>query len=153
MTSDCDLYLRGPRDPDAVLARFTELAPGLRLEQGELVGDRFSAVATRVRPAGRIIIEWRYGIAPTVDVMFILDSRELGPAFERALGLVLAYLDREPGDAALCSALRQPLLIRRDGELLLNNQAVDYWTHERLDRVRQPYRVTALHSLAGLALL
>ena len=153
MASDCDLYLKGPKDPDAVLARFTEFDPGLRLEQGELVGDHFSAVATRVRPAGRIIIEWRYGIAATVDVMFILDSRAPGPAFERAVGVVLAYLAREPGDAALCSSFRQPLLIRRHGELLLNNEATDYWTRERLDRVRQPYRATALHSLAGLALL
>jgi hypothetical protein len=153
MTSDCDLYLRGPRDPESVLARFMEVCPALRLEQGELVGERFSAVATRVRPAGRIIVEWRYGIAPTVDVMFILDGREPGHAFEDALRAVLAYLDHEPWDAALCAALRQPLLIRREGELLLNNQAVEYWTHERLDLVRQPHRITTLHSVAALALL
>lgn len=80
------------------------------------------------------------GFTPTVGVVFRYDKfRDFAPQDEDMVRLTVALLDRVPGDAVLHWQYESIWLVRRDGELSLN-EASDIWPPDRLALVPPPYR-------------
>ncbi|MDH6138886.1 hypothetical protein P3T35_000875 [Kitasatospora sp. GP30] len=75
----------------------------------------------------------------TVAVAFTLDKRDTITAMDEVVHLAAGLLRRVPGDAVLHFQSEVIWLLRRDGDLSLDERA-DHWTPERLAAVATPYR-------------
>jgi hypothetical protein len=80
------------------------------------------------------------GFTPTVSVGFRLDKfRSLTDQEDDIVRITSALLDRIPADAVLLREYEQIWLLRRDGELSLNERT-DIWPPHRLALITQPYQ-------------
>jgi hypothetical protein len=80
------------------------------------------------------------GFVPTVRVAFRLGKvTDMSAQQDDMIRLVSGLLDRVPGDAVLHYEYEYIWLLRRDGELSLNERS-DIWPPQRLAAVHQPYR-------------
>ncbi len=77
---------------------------------------------------------------PTIRIAYRLDKfRDLEQQTDTMVRLTAALLENSPGDAALTWDLEQVWLLRRNGELTLNERD-DLWTPRRLAFIPLPYR-------------
>lgn len=80
------------------------------------------------------------GFTPEVMVVFRLDKdSDSGPQQDDMIRVVSGLLNHVSGDAVLHFQLEIIWLLRRDGELTLNERD-DLWPPERLALLSQPYR-------------
>jgi hypothetical protein len=80
------------------------------------------------------------GFIPTVRVAFRLGkSTNMSAQQDDMIRLVFRLLDRVPGDAVLHFQYEYIWLLRRAGELSLNERS-DLWQPQRLAAAHQPYR-------------
>jgi hypothetical protein len=80
------------------------------------------------------------GFSPTVVVAFRLGKfTDMSAQQDDMIRLVSHLLDRVPGDAVLHFQYEYIWLLRRGGELSLNERS-DIWPPHRLAAVHQPYR-------------
>lgn len=79
------------------------------------------------------------GAAPTVRVAYRLAKTDIGAQQDDVVRLVLGLLAKVPGDAVLHHDFETIWLVRRGGELLLNERD-DLWPPHRLTLLHQPYR-------------
>jgi hypothetical protein len=80
------------------------------------------------------------GFAPTVRVAFRFDKfTDMSAQKDDMVRLVSDLLDRVSGDAVLHFDYEYIMLLRRDGDLSLNERS-DIWPTDLLAAVRQPYR-------------
>ena len=87
------------------------------------------------------------GFAPTVSVAFRLDKEgEVDYQQDDIARVVSGLFERVPGDAVLHREFEDIWLLRRDGELTLNEQD-DLWPAHRRAALSQPYR-RATHTFA-----
>jgi hypothetical protein len=90
------------------------------------------------RPWNAVIVD--LGFTPTVTVVFRESQRtDMSAQDDDMVLLVSALLDRVPGDAVLHFQSEEIWLLRRGGELSLNEQE-EIWPPQRLAAVHQPYR-------------
>lgn len=75
--------------------------------------------------------------AATIDLQ-VDGTRDVEPQYEQMLQMVLGLLAALPGDAVLHYAYATVWLVRRDGQLILNEED-DVWPPERLASVDVPY--------------
>ena len=80
--------------------------------------------------------------AAIVDLQ-IEGTMAVGPQLDEMLVLVFDLLARRPGDAVLHFEYARVWFLRRDGRLVLNDDA-SIWTPERLARVPPPYERASL---------
>jgi hypothetical protein len=86
------------------------------------------------------VVRDELGFTPTVSVGFRLDKfRSLADQEDDIVRLTSALLDCIPGDAVLHWDYEQIWLLRRDGELSLNERT-DIWPPHRLALITQPYQ-------------
>src|SRR5690606_4266207 len=90
------------------------------------------------RGAGDPVTE-ELGFNPTVDVTFRLAKDAASPQQDQVVGLVAGLLRRVPGDAVLHYLGEHLWLVRRDGELVVNERP-DFWSPERLAMLPTPFR-------------
>jgi hypothetical protein len=84
-----------------------------------------------------------FEITPTVAVGFSVCKHDRIPEQQDVLvRLAIGLLDRVTGDAVL-SGVEAIWLMRRDGELILNERN-DIWSEHRLAKLHQPYQRRAL---------
>ena len=89
------------------------------------------------RPWNAVIVD--LGFTPTVTMMFRLDkSTDISAQLDDVISLVSGLLDRVPGDAVLHFDYEYIMLLRRNGDLSLNERS-DIWPPQRLAAVQQPY--------------
>jgi hypothetical protein len=99
---------------------------------------RIQVVDANPRPWNAVIED--LGFTPTVRVEFRLDKfTDMSDQKDDMIRLVSDLLDRVPGDAVLHFQYEQIWLLRRDGDLSLNERG-DIWPPQRLAMVSQPYR-------------
>ena len=80
------------------------------------------------------------GFTPTVRAAFRLDKvTDTIEQTDDPIGLVAGLLDRVPGDAVLHLGYEVIWLLRRKGDLSLNERD-DLWQPQRLAAVQHPYR-------------
>jgi len=93
---------------------------------------------TDPRPWNAVIVD--LGFTPTITVVFReSQSTDMSAQDDDMVLLVSALLDRIPGDAVLHFQSEEIWLLRRGGELSLNEQE-EIWPPQRLAAVHQPYR-------------
>ncbi|MFB8167872.1 SitI3 family protein [Kitasatospora purpeofusca] len=101
-------------------------------------GTRVRVFAAHPKPWNPLITD--LGITPTVSVTFRLDKTDnLSGQEDDIVRLVSGLLTRLPGDAVLQYHYEVVWLLRRGGELSLDERD-DLWTPARLAAVPQPYR-------------
>ncbi|MDC0712484.1 SitI3 family protein [Stigmatella sp. ncwal1] len=105
----------------------------------ETAGPGFLASAGPVAPLSQTILQEDLGIAPSVNLHFWIDSgEERHAAITSMLQAGLAVLRQVPGDAVLLFIGETVLLLRRQGQLFLDERT-GIWTPERLKQVDMPY--------------
>lgn len=103
-----------------------------------VLGTWIRVVEARPRPWNAVITD--LGFTPTVWVAFRLGKRdELDHQQDDMIRLVSGLLDRVPGGAVLHLDYEHIWLLRRGGDLSLNERD-DLWTPNRLAALSQPYR-------------
>jgi hypothetical protein len=81
-----------------------------------------------------------FGITATLlAALWIDDSRPVEPQVAQMVTVVLALLDRVPGDALLHLDYEDAWLLRRAGQLLVNDDP-EVWTPERSALVTRPHQ-------------
>ncbi|WP_394613699.1 SitI3 family protein [Lentzea sp. JNUCC 0626] len=121
-----------PGDPEVTLGQ---------LLQGVAVAEGTWLRVGATEPSPWSVVESDLGFAPTVWVVFRLDketdtARQLDDVVRRTI----AVLDEVPGDAVLHFDYEVVWLLRRGGELSLNDRD-DIWTPQRLAAVgSRPHR-------------
>jgi hypothetical protein len=132
--------------PEQVARRLPALPGDPEVTLGQLLGGVAVADGTWVRvgrtePRPWNVVESDLGFTPTVWVVFRLDkendtARQLDDVVRRTVEL----LDEVPGDAVLHFDYEVVWLVRRGGELSLNDRD-DLWTPARLAAVgNRPHR-------------
>ncbi len=154
MALSYDLDLATSSSPEQVARAVLDVGRPSGLFQGAATPEQLSTdgavtpLKTWVRVYERTAAPWSplvtdFGITPTVAVGFGIYKHERIPEQQDDLVRVATgLLDRVTGDAML-SGMDTIWLIRRDGELILNDRA-DIWPEHRLATVRLPYRRKAL---------
>ena len=85
-----------------------------------------------------------FGFERGASVDFQIDgSRDPGPEYDQLLQLTFALLARVPGDAVLHYGYAEVWLLRRGGQLVLNERP-DIWPPDRLAGVPVPYQQAPL---------
>ncbi|PSL57145.1 hypothetical protein B0I31_102123 [Saccharothrix carnea] len=79
------------------------------------------------------------GAPPTVRVAYRLAKTDIGTQQDDVVRLVLGLLAKIPGDAVLHHDFETIWLVRRGGELVLNERD-DLWPPHRRGLLTQPYR-------------
>ncbi|WP_327290304.1 SitI3 family protein [Streptomyces sp. NBC_01198] len=116
------------------------VTPELLLDPGAVSehGTWIRVVATRPQPWSPLITD--LGITPSVRVAFVFDKEsDLARQEDDVIQLVTGLLEHVPGDAVLEYHDEIIWLLRRNGDLSLNERD-DLWSPRRLAEVRQPYR-------------
>ncbi|MFI1097329.1 SitI3 family protein [Streptomyces sp. NPDC020917] len=116
------------------------VTPELLLDPGAVSehGTWIRVVVTRPQPWSPLVTD--FGITPSVRVAFVLDKEaDLAVQEDDIVHLVAALLERVPGDAALEFHDEIIWLLRRGGDVSLNERD-DLWPPRRLAVMRQPYR-------------
>ncbi|WP_163863955.1 SitI3 family protein [Myxococcus eversor] len=149
MSLDYNFRIATELEPERVLAVvFHSLE--LRLDTGasgeEVEGRGFLLTASAVAPKSREMVEEALGFSPSVDLQFWLDDSERRVAMAAMLRGVLAVLHQVPGDATLLCGGDTVLLLRREGQLILDS-GTGAWTPERLASVDALYEMRQLPSL------
>ena len=117
------------------------VTPGRVFDEGVVTGRGTWIRVSEVRPQPWIsVITTDLGFTPTVSVTFRLDKfRESSDQQDDMIRLVAGLLDRVPGDAVLHFEYEVIWLLRRSGDLSLNERD-DLWPPQRLTGLSQPYR-------------
>jgi hypothetical protein len=116
------------------------VTPELLLGEGIATkrGTWIHATDTKV-PSWSVMPE-DFGFTPTVTVSFRQDKfTDTLAQTDDMIRLTSYLLDHVPGDAALHFEFEYIMLLRRDGELSLNERS-DIWSPQRLAMVRQSYQ-------------
>jgi hypothetical protein len=116
----------------------SSVSPELILEEGVTTshGTWVRVIDANPRPWDAVITD--LGFTPTVTVGFRL-GRTAFASQDEMVQLTSGLLERVPGDAVLHFQYEDIWLLRRDGELSLNERD-DLWPPRRLATVRQPCR-------------
>jgi hypothetical protein len=110
------------------------------LDQGVTTGLGLWIKVIEANPRPWNAVKADLGFTPTVWVAFRLDKLgDMSAQEDDMARLVYGLLERIPGDAVLHFQYEEIWLLRRDGDLSLNEQDV-LWPPQRLAAVRQPYR-------------
>ncbi|WP_052708713.1 SitI3 family protein [Streptomyces sp. NRRL S-495] len=151
MSISHSLNLATPMPAAEVARALNDIAQGVRLFDSttmpeqlltEGVDTRFGTwvrvFAANPKPWNPLITDLE--VTPTVSVAFRLDKTDdLSGQEDDIVRLVSGLLTRLPGDAVLQYHYEVIWLLRRGGELSLNERD-DLWTPARLAAVPQPYR-------------
>lgn len=149
MSLDYNFRIATALKPESVLAvvlQTLELRPDIGASGEEVEGRGFLLAASAVAPMSREMVEEALGFSPSVDLQFWLDDGQRHIAMTTMLRGVLAVLRQVPGDATLLFGGEAVLLLRREGQLILDSGA-GAWTPERLAFVEAPYEMRELPSL------
>ncbi|KOV76907.1 SitI3 family protein [Nocardia sp. NRRL S-836] len=114
--------------------------PDAFLDGADLVRGTWVLVAeAKVQPWNPVVAD--LGFTPTARLAFRLGKDgPLDPQVDDVLALSVGLLDHVAGDAVLHRDFEEILLLRRAGQLLLNERD-DLWTAQRLAAVRpRPFR-------------
>jgi hypothetical protein len=109
------------------------------MDDGVLIRRRqwMRVLTDNPRPWDQVIVE--LGFTPTVRVAFRQNkSTDTVEQTDDIVRLTSGLLDRVQGDAVLHFDYEYIQLVRRNGELILNDD--DVWSPEGLAAVHQPYR-------------
>lgn len=123
------------------------VTPDRILDEGAATrfGTWLRVVQTTPRPNHPIVTD--LGINPTVLVVFRLDKdNRIADQQDDVIRLTTGLLSRIPGDAVLHYQLETIWLLRRSGELTINERD-DIWPPHRLALLDQPVR-RATHTFA-----
>ncbi|GHG23328.1 MULTISPECIES: SitI3 family protein [Amycolatopsis] len=154
MAISYDLEMATSSSPEQVARALLDAGRPLRLFEGSVTPEQVSRdgavtpLRTWVRVYERNPAPWSpvvtdLGITPTVAIGFGIYKHDRIPEQQDELvRLVTGLLDRVTGDAVL-SGMETIWLIRRDGELILNDRD-DIWPENRLATLPRPYRRKAL---------
>ncbi|MBA2694518.1 MAG: hypothetical protein H0U62_01390 [Actinobacteria bacterium] len=116
------------------------VTPERVLDEGvaTVLGTWIRVVEAKPRPWNAVVTD--LGFTPTVWITFRLSKRdELDHQQDDMNRLVSGLLDRVPGDAVLHLDYEHIWLLRRGGDLSLNERD-DLWTPNRLAALSQRYR-------------
>lgn len=115
------------------------VTPELILQEGAETarGTWIRVIEANPRPWNAVITD--LGFTPTVSVGFRLDKTDPVTAQDEMIRLTSGLLDRIPGEAVLHFQYEVIWLVRRGGELSLNERD-DLWPANRLASVSQPYQ-------------
>ncbi|MFY2562279.1 SitI3 family protein [Corallococcus terminator] len=149
MSLDYNFRIATTLEPERVLSVVLE-ALGLRRGTGasgeEIAGPGFLLAAGNVAPSSREMVAEALGFSPSVDLQFWLDEGQRHAAMTAMLQGVLAVLREVRGDATLLFGGDTVLLLRREGQLVLDS-GTGAWTPERLAFAVVPYEMRELPSL------
>jgi hypothetical protein len=117
------------------------------LDEGVATGLGLWIRVTEAKPRPWNAVITDLGFTPTVSVTFRLDKfGDMSFQQDDMIRLVSGLLGRVPGDAVLHFEYEYIWLVRRGGELTLNERD-DLWPPRRLAGVSQPFR-RATHSFS-----
>jgi hypothetical protein len=143
MSISYSLELADPFDKEVVADRLATV-PGLaRDDDGISAPDLFVSV----NEAKGLIVELvkdDFGFVPRVSVRFRpRKDSEWDEALSRMVRAFVVALQLGAGDAVALFNSEKVVLLRRNGELLLNRD-LEFWTEPRLALVTLPYRVESI---------
>jgi hypothetical protein len=151
MAIDFDLEMATPLPGPQVAVELCDVArtfglfdeavtPEQILEEGARTRSDLWVRVLDVSPDPRNPVAEDLGFIPTVRVAFRLGKfTDMSAQQDDMIRIVSHLLDRVPGDAVLHFQYEYIWLLRRGGELSLNERS-DIWPPQRLAAVRQPYR-------------
>lgn len=116
-----------------------EVVPELVADEGVTTGSglQVRVLEANPRPWDPVIQDLRF--TPTVRVAFRLGKvADTTEQTDDMIRLVAGLLDRVPGDAVLHLGYELIWLVRRSGDLSLNERG-DIWQPQRLAAVKEPY--------------
>ncbi|MGW3964356.1 SitI3 family protein [Amycolatopsis sp. NPDC005003] len=154
MAISYDLEIATSSSPKQVARALLDFARPSELFEGSVTPEQVSrdGAVTPLRmwvrvyersPAPWSPVVTDFGITPTVAIGFSIYKHERIPEQQDDLvRLAAGVLNRVAGDAVL-SGMDTIWLMRRDGELILNERD-DIWPEHRLATLRRPYRRKAL---------
>ncbi|MEV0641123.1 SitI3 family protein [Streptomyces sp. NPDC050619] len=154
MAIEYDLDIATGSSADAVAAWLTEIGKRIGVFDASITGEQLAAkgvfVYTSLGTCVTVIQQrpphpWDpivagLGFTPTVDVGFRM-GKETGTSDQQddMIRLVAPLLERVDGDAVLHFQFEEIWLLRKNGELSLNEDD-DLWRPQRLALISQPYR-------------
>ncbi|GGU66663.1 SitI3 family protein [Lentzea flava] len=111
------------------------------LMEGVVAGRETWVRVGEAKPRPWNVVATDLGFTPTTWVVFRLSKQqEIGPQLDDVVRWTVGLLDHVPGDAVLHFDYEVVWLVRRDGELSLNERD-DIWTPSRLAAVgNRPHR-------------
>ncbi|MET8993911.1 SitI3 family protein [Amycolatopsis sp. NPDC004169] len=154
MAISYDLEMATSWSPEQVARALLDVGRPLELFDGSVTPEQVARdgavtpLRTWVRVYERNAAPWSplvtdFGITPTVAVGFGIYKHDRIPEQQDDLvRLVAGLLDKVPGDAVL-SGMETIWLMRRDGELMVNERS-DIWPEHRLTALGRPYKRKAL---------
>lgn len=149
MSLDYNFRIATVLEPERVLSVVVDalkLRPRTGGSAEEIAGPGFLLAAGVVAPRSKEMVEETLGFSPSVDLQFWLDDSQRHAAMTAMLQGVLAVLREVQGDATLLFGGETVLLLRRDGQLVLDS-GTGAWTPERLAFADAPYEMRELPSL------
>ena len=156
MALDYNVQIATPLSPAQVAHELLEVARPLKLFDASVTSERLiedGAVTNlqtwikvnRRRPQPWAPVITDLGITPTVGIGFQLYKHDkIAEQQDDMVRMASGLLERVSGDALL-SGMEQIWLLRRDGDLSVN-ETDDIWPPNRLAAIHQPYR-RATHTL------
>jgi hypothetical protein len=129
--------ISAPVTPDSLIADGAVTAGGTWLHVREPKPQPWNSVVTDL------------GFTPTVSVTFRLDKEsDSSVQQDDMIRLVSGLLSQFPGDAVLHFEYETIWLLRREGDLSLNERD-DLWPPERLALMSEPFRRATYHFAEG----
>jgi hypothetical protein len=154
MAISYDLEMATPSSLEQVARALLDIGRPLAFFEGSVTPDQVSRdgavtpLRTWVRVYERNPAPWSplvtdFGISPTVAIGFSIYKHDrISEQQDDLVRLAAGLLDSVPGDAVL-SGMETIWLMRRDGELTLNERD-EIWPEQRLATLHRPYRREAL---------
>jgi hypothetical protein len=138
MALEYELRLATERAPADVLAVLSnELGFSGNTDQRTAPGLA-SISALNENRLGQDVIKSAFGFTPLVKILFRLNKDEIERGVMSVLRACMRVLDHVKGDAVLLFNGEAVILLRKSGNLILNENA-EFWTHARVALVRPPY--------------
>lgn len=142
--------------PNMVLDHLVRLSSGeLKIQQdtpGRIYAielDAYRLDALDVDAEDQATMSSWLDILPSVELIFTLDKRkDIEGIHSEILDLTLKFAKEFGWDFALLLSCDEPVLIRKSGSLLLQENH-EFWTSERLKTISAPYTFKELKNMAG----
>lgn len=133
--------------PTAAVSKLLASVPSFRREQGTIVAPGLLVDIVEPRPLAIEMVEDEFGFAPDVDIAFQRNCVD-DPVATRTCLIqgCMALLDGHANDAVLLFNGETVVLLRRDGELVLN-RIEGFWTETVQAAVTVAYEFGAIPAI------
>lgn len=120
-----------------VLERLRNM-PGVSPLEGEAQAEGVVISVFEATRPGTSVIQEAFDFSPTVTVYFTVDKEQIDQGVLSIVQISNELLALDPSDSLLLFNGELPLLVRRDGRLILDN-TTNFWQPDHLALVKLPY--------------